>query len=83
MPDMSQIGKKEFPAQTENRKQWIIETVRANQEEVTLLLMALLENDYELAGQILAEMHKLDRDALLLPNGVLTAEQIERLQADG
>jgi len=71
--------KKEFPSQTENRKQWIIDTVRNNQKAVTNLLLALHDQIEIHAETILHQMHKHDQDALLLPNGILTNEQIEIL----
>ena len=74
--------KKEFPSQTENRKQWIIDTVRENQVEVVGLLVAIVlcsPPDIGYAKGLLQDMHKQDRDALLLPGGILTNEQIEIL----
>ncbi len=83
MPDMTQYSKKEFPSQTENRKQWILDTVRANQEDVSDILKAFhctWKDDIPWAKILLSEMHKSDRDALLQPNGILTSEQIELLK---
>ena len=71
---------KEFPSQTRNRKQWILDTVRANQLETWWLLEALTSRHIRAAKRILDDMHKSDRDALLQPNGILTDEQIELLK---
>jgi hypothetical protein len=75
--------RKEFPSQTENRKQWIIDVVRENQEDVLGILGALLDDPQDIgwAKVTVADMHKSDRDALLLPNGILTDEQLELLQS--
>ena len=73
--------RKEFPSQTENRRQWQLDTVRANQDNVRTLLYMLSEpEDIFVAKNILADMHKSDRDAILQPNGILTDEQIELLK---
>ena len=72
--------KKEFPSQTENRKQWIIDTVRNNQDSVSIIL-----GDFHIGrgsgfGKIVfGSLHKHDQDALLITNGILTDEQIEIL----
>ena len=73
--------RKEFPSQTENRRQWQLDTVRANQDNVRTLLYMLSEpEDIFVAKNILADMHKSDRDAILQPNGILTDSQIEMLK---
>ena len=79
---MSKHSKKEFPSQTENRKQWILDTVRANQDFVSDILQSVMDDaqQYAVAKWTLNEMHKHDRDALLLPGGILTDEQIEVLK---
>lgn len=81
MADMTQFsGKKEFPSQTENRKQWILDTVRANQETVGELLRKLELGYYRPAKDMLRGMRQMDRDALLMEGGILTNEQIEKLK---
>jgi len=71
----------EFPAQGRERMQLILDTVRANQDNVRTLLYMLSEpEDIFVAKNILADMHKSDRDAILQPNGILTDEQIELLK---
>ena len=76
------MGKKEFPSQVENRKQWILDTVRANQEEAALMLHALVQNDVSRAKWAIADLNTMDRDALLQPGGILTDEQIKLLTND-
>ncbi len=71
--------KKEFPSQTENRKQWIIDSVRANQHKVGNILLHLYASLPEYAREMFVLLHKHDQDALLLPGGILTDEQIEIL----
>jgi len=89
--DRSQYSKKErdprdkFPSKTENRKQWILDTVRANQKTVTEILWELNRfRPFHIARArgILALLHKQDRAALLLPNGILTDDQITALGFD-
>lgn len=89
MADMSLFSKKkEFPSQTENRKQWILDTIKANQSDVASILFSLHwkkwrgGDNYRNARHILEGMYKQDRDALLLPGGILTDEQIERLKGE-
>ena len=79
MTDRSKYS--EFPSQIENRKQWIIDTVRNNQQHFVDLIFALTypENARISGGDLLRQMHKHDQDALLLPNGILTDVQIEIL----
>jgi len=74
--------KKEFPAQTKNREKWIIETVKVNQRNTGYLLLFVAHDDFSVARDLLNTMHKQDRDALLLLNGILTGEQIEKLGFD-
>ena len=73
---------KEFPSQTENRRQWILDTIRANQEIVCSVLLYLGDNPDMMrqAKKNLDQMHKQDRDAILQPGGILTDEQIEMLK---
>ena len=70
---------KEFPAQTENRRQWILDVLRENQRVVSDILMTLENSQPELTKWLLNDMHKNDRDALLQPNGILTDQQIKAL----
>lgn len=77
--DMSKHGKKEFPSQTENRRQWILDTVRANQGDVMEILDCFFLGEPELAKAQLQGMHKMDRDAILQPGGILTDKQIQEL----
>ncbi len=74
--------KKQTPGQMEHRRQWIIDTVRANQCEVSLILDYVSMDDPDILGArgTLEYMHKGDRDAILQPNGILTSEQIEALK---
>jgi len=81
MADMWKFTKKsEFPAQTRERLQWILDVVRENQSDVTEIIDMVRDGEAEYAKDILANMHKSDRDALLQPNGILTDEQIELLK---
>ena len=79
--DMSKL-KKEFPSQTENRKQWILDSIRANQDSVGFLLLYLADGTIEMAKEVLQSLQTQDRDAILLPNGILTDEQIKELGSD-
>ena len=80
MANMTEFtGKKEFPSQTENRRAWILDTVRANQSSVWFILEALDRGDPTDALTEIEAMHKMDRDALLQPGGILTDEQIKLL----
>ena len=50
--------RKEFPSQTENRKQWIIDTVRANQVIVSGILFYAAVEDWVAAKEDLSRLHK-------------------------
>ena len=78
IPDDAPI--KEFPSQTENRKQWIIDAIRTNQGKVFLILKALYGNNWFTARNVLDSMQKMDRDAILQPGGILTNEQLGMLK---
>jgi len=67
----------EFPAQTENRRWWILETVREHQGTTSAVLGAALEGDYQLCRDLLGGLHINDRKALLQSEGILTDEQID------
>ena len=73
--DMSPL-KKEFPSQVENRKQWILDTVRGNPVTQAFLIQIWGEQ-LRKAQDILDGMQRMDRDALLQPGGVLTNDEIE------
>ena len=92
MTDMTAFAKKTTPGQRAHRAQWILDTVRANQEEAGLLLHALAlasdaptktieSNQIEIAKFAIEDLYKSDRDALLQKNGILTDDQIEVLQS--
>lgn len=75
------LKSKEFPSQTENRKQWILDVVCANQVDTGQLLIKInIPDQLDYCKSILTGMHKSDRDALLLPNGILHPDQIEMLK---
>lgn len=76
---LSTLGKSEFPSQTENRRQWILDAVRANQVQVSIILSNVIDGNYIAARFELDHMYGMDRDALLKSGGILTDEQIERL----
>lgn len=80
MPDMTEFSKKDLPAQRLSRLQWQLDAIRANQSDVMHLLMRLWVKDFQAGLRILDGMHKMDRDALLQPNGILTDEQIEAIK---
>ena len=71
--------KQEFPSQTKNRIQWILDTVREHQNLTADVLYAVHTKQYPLAKAALNGLQKSDRDALLQPNGLFTAEQIKQL----
>ena len=81
--DMAQYSKKPTPGQRAHRAQWILDTVRANQKVVCDLLLYInpyTEDYLDAAKDILARMHKSERDAILQPNGILTDDQIKLLK---
>ncbi len=69
----------EFPAQTENRRFLILETIRENQEIVTDVLIALREGDYRHAGVLIDSLYGTERYALMHPEGILTGEQRKQI----
>ena len=80
---MSQFSKKPTPAQQRERLQWVLDTIRNNQCSVYWILMLLNDNEPIDRGQaidVFQDMHKHDRDALLISGGILTDEQIEVLK---
>ena len=80
MTDMSQLKKKEYPAQRLNRLQWQLDTIRANQLDVAHILMCAHRGWSDTVQLMLKDLHKHDRDALLQPGGILTQSQIEALK---
>jgi hypothetical protein len=83
---MALESKNEFPAQTKNRRQWILDAVSANQSDVAALLFwvgyrgkSRLSWQHK-AAQIVMGMHKMDRDAILQPGGILTDDQLEAIR---
>ena len=77
MGDMSKF-KKEFPSQKENRKQWILDSIRGNSVAQTFLML-VWKQKLKKARDILNKMKGMDRDALLQPRGVLTSDEIEAM----
>ena len=77
---LDDLTEKEFPSQTENRKQWILDTVRENKGDVVSLLFCVQDERTMTAKFILDNMHKADRDARLQSGGILTDKQIKELK---
>ena len=71
---------KDTPAQARERLQWILDVVRANQPDVSLILEWSIDEDWVAAKSQLRSMHKNDRDAILQEGGILTTKQIELLK---
>lgn len=71
----------EFPSQTENRRFWILETIREHQGTVSDCLRAVLEGDYETCRMLLDALYEMDRKALMQPEGIFTGEQLARIYA--
>lgn len=69
----------EMPAQTENRRWWILETVREHQGITAGLLSAAIDDNYELCRQLLKGLDSNDRRALLQSEGILTDQQINEI----
>ena len=59
----------------ENRRYWILETIRENQEIVIELLKSAVEGDYRHCNILLDSLYGNDRDALMQPEGIFTPEQ--------
>lgn len=66
----------EMPAQTENRRWWILDVVREHQDIAAAVIAAALDEDYNLCRQLLGGLHGNDRRALLQSEGILTDQQI-------
>jgi len=80
---MSLEAKKEFPAQTAGRYRWIVDTIRSNQRAVASILIGMNSedpNDLDWAIQTLRGLYRMDREAILLPNGILDSWQLEILE---
>lgn len=73
-------GKRQTPGQMEHRRQWILDTVSANQGKTALLLLYVGNGCYASARALLGGMRATDRDALLQENGILSIQQIEELK---
>ena len=69
----------EFPAQVENRRYWILETVREHQGVASALLQAAMDQDWLLCRRLLEGLHGNDRRALLQSEGILTTDQIGQI----
>ncbi len=65
----------EFPAQTENRRVWILDTIRENQPIVGELLISADECEFETCSMLLNSLYKMESDALLQNEGIFTPEQ--------
>lgn len=72
----------EFPSQTKNRAQWVLDVVREDQSMVEELLGSVLNESYDIAALVLKDLHKMDRDALLVPGGILTDKQIKLINLE-
>ena len=72
--------KKEQPAQVENRRWWILETIRENQSVASAVIQAASEEDWATARIMLGSLYGTDRDALMQSGGVLTDLQIARIK---
>ena len=69
----------EMPAQVENRRYWILETVREHQGVASALLEAAVNDEYDLCRKLLAGLHGNDRRALLQSEGILSDDQINQI----
>jgi len=79
---MTKISK-DFPAQKRERYKWIVDTVRENQLNVIKIIDYLIDNEPDIARDVfIHDMHKHDRDALLVQGGILTESQIKILNAE-
>ena len=65
----------EMPAQTENRRVWILDTIRENQAITAELLLAADANEFETCAMLLGSLYTMERDALLQDEGIFTREQ--------
>lgn len=70
---------KSTPGQERGRDRWILDTVRANQLAVSLILDYLIDEDWTAITFELGLLNKGDRDALLQPNGIFTSDQLKKL----
>ena len=77
MADMSKF-KRDSPSQKENRKQWILDSIRGNSVAQTFLML-VWKQQFAMARDILNVLNGMDRDALLQPRGVLTEDEIEEM----
>lgn len=65
----------EFPSQTENRRVWILDTIRENQAIVSELLSAADAGEYKTVEALLNSLYQTERDALMQDEGIFTREQ--------
>jgi len=70
----------EMPAQTENRRWWILNTVQEHQSVAGAVLTAAVDENYSLCRQLLGGLHDTDRRALLQSDGILTNQQINEIR---
>jgi hypothetical protein len=85
--DMSDHAKKkEFPAQQRERLQWQLDAIRNNQDSVYMLLgvVRLFYGAIDSARirEVLEDLHKNDRDAILQPGGIFTDDQLKILSPE-
>ena len=69
----------EFPSQSENRRVWILDTIKENQAVVSELLSAADAGEFKTCAYLLDSMYKTERDALMLDEGIFTREQRQKL----
>jgi len=65
----------EMPAQAENRRVWILDTIRENQSIVAELLNSAEEMEFETCGMLLNSLYQTESDALMLDEGIFTRDQ--------
>jgi len=63
------------PAQVENRRVWILNTIRENQPIAGELLICADEGKFETCSMLLNSLYKTESDALLQDEGIFTPEQ--------
>jgi hypothetical protein len=76
---LKSVDRQEFPSQTENRKHWQLDTIRANQALVAQLLQDADYGRWDAATARLRPVQRMDRDALLQPGGLFNLEQLGTL----
>jgi hypothetical protein len=76
-------AKQEFPAQARGRRQWQLDAIRSNQRAIASILIGMNSedpDDLDWAIQTLRGLYRMDREAILLPNGILDSWQLEILE---